>query len=798
MFQRYFTSGLRSLWKNGSHTLINLLGLSLGITCSILIFLIVSFELSVDSHQANYNSLYRVVTEYTDSGNAGYSSGSTYPLPVALRNDFPDIKYVALVDANIGEIVNIVYRSDSTREKFKEEKACFADPDYVKMFSYEWVAGNEDALKDEKTVVIAESIAKKYFNDEPALNKVIRYDNSFDVTITGIIKDPPANTDLPFNIIFSSNLGANKRGWENWGSTATSINCFIQLNEGVSKEAFDDKLKDWHIKYFTGDAAAEAPFTRYFLQPLKEMHFDTRFNLYAGPIVSYLTLFTLGAIGMLLLLTACINFINLNTVLIINRSKETGIRKVLGSTRTEITFQFLGEAFLITCTALVISLGLVEVALSFLAPLLGHRIEFHPFSDPATGFFIVMLPIVVALLAGLYPALRLSSFQPVQALKNRMTGQSSGLTLRRGLIVFQLIVSQGLIVATLIMVNQLNYFINMPLGISTQAVVEFKIPEQKPEQIHQLQERLQSIAGVESATASNSGSISNSQWSSNFEVRLRKDLVKESAQIKFANDKFLETYKIQLLVGEDLLPSDTATRFLVNEEFVKVLGLEDNHEALGLSVKAWGANAMISGVVKNFHTKSFRQRIDPVVIMSNIQHYQLGAVRIATQDMKGTIDKVREVWENIYPNYIFEPVFLDDTISEFYESEKKNSFLIGLFAGVAILVGSIGLYGLISFIAKNKTKEIGIRKTLGASVNQIIILFSKEFIILVMIASAISIPLVNYFMEQWLANYAYRIQPGVGIFSFGVVFTCAIVLTTIGIKSYEAATDNPVNALRDE
>lgn len=799
MVKKYFTSSLRSLRRNGSHTLINLFGLSLGITCSILIFLIIRFELSFNTYHPNANSIYRVVTEHTRSSEAGYSSGSTYPLPAALRNDFPDIKYAVLVDANVGDIVNIVYRSDSTREKFKEENACFADPDYFKIFSYEWLAGNADALTREKTVVISESIAKKYFNDEPALNKVIRFDNSFDVTVTGVIKDPPVNSDFPFNIIFSSLLGADKRGWQQWSSTATGINTFVQLNERASKADFDEKLKGWHTKYFTGEAAEYAPYVRYFLQPLNEMHFDTHFNIFGGRIVSYLTLFTLGTIGLLLLLTACINFVNLNTVLIINRSKETGIRKVMGSTRGEITFQFLSEAFLITFLALLISLGLVQAALPALVPLLGYRVNFQPFTDPATMLFVFLLPILVAFLAGLYPALRLSSFQPVQALKNRMAAQAgSGVALRRSLIVFQLIVSQGLIVATLIMVYQLKYFADMPLGLSTSAVLEFEVPENKPDQIHQLQERLKSIAAVENFTLSNSGSISGGQWSSDFEITLKNEVVKDNAQIKFADDQFLKTYKIELVVGENLLPSDTATRFVVNEEFVKNLGLNNNEEVLGLQVRSWGVTAKISGVVKNFHTKSMHEKIDPVLIMSNTDNYYLGAARIANGNMNETISGIKAVWEDIYPNYIFEPVFLDDTVNTFYDSERKNSLLVGLFAGVAILVGCMGLYGLISFMAKNKTKEIGIRKTLGASIAQIITLFSKEFVLLVVISSVISIPLTYYFMEEWLTNYAYRIHPGAAIFSIGLLTTFVIVLSTIGFKSYEAASANPVNALRDE
>ncbi|MBA4053741.1 MAG: hypothetical protein C0490_03430, partial [Marivirga sp.] len=409
-------------------------------------FLIVRFEISYDQYHAAGDRIYRIVTEFTRTEQPGYSAGMTYPLPVALKQDFPDLENVVTIDANMSKPVLSVTRDDGTVDKFKESFVTFVDPDYFKIFQYDWISGNSDALNREKTVVLAESVAKKYFGNETAMNRIITFNNEFEVTVSGVVKDPPLNTDLPFRIILSSKLGANKRGWDDWGSMSTSINCYVKLSEGTSKSDFDAKLKGWHLKYFTGRNEEDGKFRNCFVQPLNEIHFDTRFGNYNGRVVSYSTLITLSLIGILLLLTACINFINLNTVLIIDRAKEAGIRKVMGSSRSQLVWQFLGETFTITGLSMIISGGLVELALINLAPILGYRLSFEPFSNPVTLMFLVTLPLLVTLLAGLYPAINLSRFQPVKALKAKISGNpGQGLTLRRGLIAFQLIISQVLV-----------------------------------------------------------------------------------------------------------------------------------------------------------------------------------------------------------------------------------------------------------------------------------------------------------------------------------------------------------------
>lgn len=792
MIQNYILITLRSLWKNKTHTLINVLGLSLGITCSILIFLIIRFELSYDTYHPDKERIYRIVTEYKGGGN---TAGITYPLPAALRQDFPDPEHVIIVDSNLGDPVITVHHSDGKMDRYKEPFVTFTDSGYFKLFRCEWLEGNENALSGEKTVVITESIARKYFGNESALNKVINFNNAFDVTISGVIKDPPLNTDFPFRFIFSP----RKYGWENWGSTSSSINCYVKLNPSVSEEEFESKMKGWHLKYFTGDEEEDGKNRTYALQPLKDIHFDTSLSNFGGRTISKLTLLTLSLIGIVLLITACINFINLNTVLIISRSKEAGIRKVMGSTRVQLVAQFLGETLLITLVSLTMSTGLVELAILYITPDLGYQLSFDPLSDFQTLAFLFTLPVVVTLLSGLYPGISLSRFQPVKALKNKLAGNpGEGLTLRRSLIVFQLIISQVLIVSTIIAVQQINHFMSQPLGLNSEGVVEFELPERAPEVIHTLSERLKNIPGVTNATMSNTGSTAENQWRGEADATVDGKLVKVETMVKMANHNYVNTYGLTLLHGENLIEVDTANRFLVNESFAKALGFKNTADAIGTPVSLWGRKALITGIVKDFNTNNLRESLDPTIIFCGTNSFFVGAVRLNTQALTQALSEIQKTWESVYPNYVFEYKFLDETIAGFYEAERRNAYLIGIFATVAIFIGCIGLFGLVSYMARSKTKEVGIRKTLGASVSQVIALFSKEFVVLITISFVLSAPLAYYFMEGWLENFAYRIHPGISTFLIGVALTFVVVLGTVGIKSYKAAQANPVDALRDE
>lgn len=796
----YFKSNIRSLWKNRNHTLINIVGLSLGISSALIIFLVVRFELSFDDYHTNRDRIYRLVTERLVNGEVIYDVGVTYPQPEAMRADFPELELVAMTDSNMGDPVIGVTRDDGTVDRFKETQVTFTDPDYFQMFDYTWIEGSKaDALVKEKTVVLTKSIAQKYFGKTSAVGKVINFNSEFDLVVTHVVDDPPQNSDQPFRIIITNRLGADKRGWEDWASVSSSINCYVLLREGASIDELHEKMKGWHHKYFTGEDKKYGE-TRFFsFQPLSELHFDARYTNYNKRVMSEKTIYSLSLIGILLLVTACINFVNLNTVLIVNRSKEVGIKKVLGGSRAHLISNFLAETFMVAVIALGISMGLVELALFELNTLAGYQLDFKPFGDWVNIVVMVTIPIAVSLLAGLYPALSLASFQPIQALKNKMSsGLNEGISLRRVLIGLQLGISQALVICTIIVVQQMDFFLSKPLGLNSTSVVEFEIPENRNADLGMLKERLLQIEGVQSVNMSNTGSTSGSSWGGDFVATVNGNLVTNNCRVKFADEDYVKTYGLELLVGEDLIKSDTANRFLVNETFVKMLGLDDPSDAIGVPVDFWNRKALISGVVKNYHTESLHEEIPPVIIMIGKRGYYMGAAKIETKSVKEVVAKIQSTWEQTFPTYVFDHAFLDDTIKDFYVEERKTSNLLALFSGIAILIGCIGLFGLVSFMVTKRTKEVGIRKTLGASVSNIITLFSNEFLVLIFVSFLIASPVSYYFMGLWLDSFAFRIELGPLTFLLGVGLTLIIVLSTVGYKSFKAAIANPVNALRDE
>jgi hypothetical protein len=347
-------------------------------------------------------------------------------------------------------------------------------------------------------------------------------------------------------------------------------------------------------------------------------------------------------------------------------------------------------------------------------------------------------------------------------------------------------------------VQQLRHFEHQSLGIDSEAVVEFELPANSKEVIHKLRERLALVPGVANVAMSTTGSTSPNQWTGDAAAEVDGQTVKVAAGVKFADNGYVETYRITLEHGENLLDSDTANRFLVNESFTREIGFQQPEEAIGTPVEIWGHQALISGVVKDFNTSSLHEAIPPAIILNGTDAFYLGAIRINTTHMNETLATVRDIWEDLYPQYVFDYAFLDDTIAKFYEAEHRTSYLIGLFAVVAIVIGCIGLMGLISFIAKRKTKEVGIRKSLGASVVQIVKLFSGEFAFLVAVSFVVAAPLAHYATEEWLANFVYRITPGLTTYMSGLAITFMIVAVTVGYRAYRAAMASPVNALRTE
>jgi ABC-type antimicrobial peptide transport system permease subunit len=648
--------------------------------------------------------------------------------------------------------------------------------------------------------VLTRETAQRYYGDwKKAIGQTLRfnYDTTAFVKVTGVLENPPVNSDFPVKALVSYKT---RRPNDNWGGVRSDMQCFVVLPEGMTEAKFEGMMPAFSKKHRDPRDAARVTQV---LQPLSDLHFDDQFGTYTGRTISRNVVRTIGLVGLFLLVTACINFVNLATAQAVKRAKEVGVRKVLGSGRGQLMGQFLGETAIITLVAIGLSLILAIVLMPFLNDFMDLTIPFHPLTDVQLFGFLFLLFVGVSVLSGLYPAFVLSGFQPVTALKSKITTSSlAGLSLRRGLVVLQFVISQVLIIGTLVAVNQMRYFKNAPLGFSKDAVVTVPIPQdpQKVNKLGALYEQMTQLKGVESVSFAFRPPSSDANWNTGWRFAEQAEVAKYAVNMKPADTAYVTTYGLKLVAGRMFQPSDTAREYVVNETFVKRAGLKSPQEAIGKLVVTGrrGVAKPIVGVIKDFHLYSLRDNIDPCLIFASKEAYSVAALKLRSQNLAGSVDRIRQVWQGAFPDFVFEHEFLDQTIARFYESEDRLSTLFQIFASIAILIGCLGLYGLVSFMAERKVKEVGVRKALGASTGNIVFLFSKEFIRLIGIAFLIAAPIAYYFMGKWLANFQYRIPFQPSIYLLAGVVTLLIAFLTVGYRSVRAAIANPVKALRSD
>tara|TARA_R110000868_G_scaffold294140_3_gene554778 strand:- start:35860 stop:38271 length:2412 start_codon:yes stop_codon:yes gene_type:complete len=803
MLKNYIKIALRNLFKNKSNTFINVGGLTLGVVSSLVIFLIIQFDLSFDTWHQDSDRIYRVVRYENEFGNEDYGQGVPYPLAEAIREDVTGIEEVTLIDNNISNTLAIVYVDENgTRVRFKEESTVFADQEYFNIFTHTWISGSpENALENPNTVVLTESISNKVFGHTNVLGKeiLLTEDLGFELIITGVIKDASETSDFRFNIIaakHSKDLEGELRGNEEWGSISSSWQTYVKLSEGVQESDVNAQFDPLIIKYQNEEQAKVKDFT---LQPLSDIHFNADYGTYSGRVAEKKTLFALGIIGLLLLITACINFINLNTAIAVSRSKEVGLRKTLGGTRFQLILHFLGETAFVALISIALGIGITEIVLKGIEPILGFTPIFNLFENIPALLFLLCLFVGITLLAGWYPAQHLSSFNPIEAIRNRINSNyGQGLTLRRSLTILQFSITQILIITTIVIASQIKFFQTTDLGLVKEAVIEVDITPDNKSTLETFKNSLLSESSIQNVSFSNTGSAGSSVWGGNY-VLIDDTLRKENnAQGKFIDDRFLDTYGLTLLAGHPLALSDTVTGYLVNETFARQTGYGNNYDGLlGKPVDFWGNEAPINGVVKDFNTVSLHEELTPVVLASSFNYY-VAAIKINTLQSSEAIYAIERAFSTAFPNYIFEYEFLDEKINQMYEDEQRTARVMNAFTLIAILIGSLGLFGLVSYMATTRTKEIGVRKVLGASLWNILSIFGRELSILTGISFVIAAPISYLLMQKWLEDFAYKVEVGLGIFALALGGTVLLAALTVGYKSISAALANPVDSLKSE
>jgi len=801
MLKNYLTTALRNLWRSKGTTFINVSGLTLGVTTSLILFLLVRHESSFDTFHTKRDRIYRVASSSNGNQGRNYSAGIPAVLPEAFKLDFPEAEEVLVSSYRSGNLVSIP-QAQGESKKYQEEKGVvYTQPSFFKIFDRKILAGDvEKGLDEPNEAVISEKLALKYFGKQDAIGEVLNVDNA-EYKITAIIEDSPINTDLPFDLLLSYITIKKQKDEQGWNSTWSDDNCYFLLRKGSTISEIERRIPAFVEKYLGKENNNKA---NYEIQPLSSIHFDDRFGNYNYTTTSREMLMALSVIGIFLIVTACINFINLVTAEAIKRSKEVGIRKTLGSSRAQLIIQFLGESSLVTIVAVVLAIGFAQMGLSFLNPFLDMDISLNLLTDGAVWIFLGLTTFLVALLSGLYPSLVVSGFKPVFAIKNQTNNrQSSGYLLRKGLVVLQFFISQFLIIGTIVLISQMDYYQNKDLGFKKDAILTIPIPENErfgnrdgTSKMKTLREELSVISGVEMASLSSRPPSSGSVSSTDFQIEGREEHF--GIQVKLVDGNYLNIYGIELVAGANLLDLDTAQGFIVNEKLAATIGSKNPQELIGKVVRMWGKKLPVVGVVKNFHTMSLHEPIEATIMFNSIRNYATISLKVNPSNYQAVVKQVQKRWEAAYPEYIFSYKFLDEEIKEFYERESKMSTLLTVFTTMAIFIGCLGLFGLATFMANQKTKEIGVRKVLGASVKSIIVLFSSEYVKLIMFGFILAVPASWYVMNLWLNDFAYKIEIGPSIFLLGLGSTFLIAIITVGYRSLRAATVNPVDSLRSE
>ena len=799
MLNNYIKTAWQNLRSHKAYLAIHTIGLAVGIAACLLVFLLIQYETSFDNFHRNKERIYRVVAATKTQAGMHYSKASAFPVAEALRIDYPQLEHVARIYVRDNKQVALPTDDANGSPKQFKETVFFAEPEFFDIFDFPFLAGNpKTALSEPNTAVLTQETAEKYFGDwHTATGKLIKYDNGSICKVTGILKNIPVNTNFPLQIVFSFETSKQEDISSDWVTEDGSLNTFLVLPKNITAPQFDKDLTAFVKKH----APAEYANHGYILQPLADMHYDSRFGTYSGSTFSKQLVTALSSIGFFLLVIACINFINLATAQAVNRSKEVGVRKVLGSSKNQLIIQFLCETFLITLTSVVMAIVFAFLGLPLLNNLLQTSVEIQPHSSLVAFLFSIV--ILVTFLSGLYPAIVLSRFNPITVLKSKLTSKSAGgLSMRRVLVVFQFTVAQGLILGTLIVVSQINFFQNASLGFDKDAIVTVPLANDsvRLSKADALKIQLLEQAGIKNVSLSTFTPIDKAGWDGDFTFDHAVKKSDFNAEFKWADADYFKTYDIPFIAGGPYATADTINGFVVNELMVKKLGFKSPEDIIGKKITIWNGTvaAPIVGVVKDFNGNSLEKEMKPIVLGSFRTVYRLINIKIQPQQGKQTLAAIEKLWRHTYPDFTYEYQFLDEKIASFYKQESRLSQLYQLFAGIAIFISCLGLYGFVSFMAVQRTREVGIRKVLGASVPNIIYLLSREFTVLIGVSFFIAAPFAYYFMHQWLQKFAYRIDLGVGIFVLTLLIAEIIAWLTVGYRAIKAAVANPVKSLRTE
>ena len=810
MIKNYFKTAFRNLWRNKIFSTINIFGLAIGISASLVIYLLVNYHFTFDKFEKDNDRIYRVVSNFTFSGEVYRNSGVTSPMGPAIKKELTG--FDAVVPFRTADDVKVSIPTGKDPVIFKHQKnIVFVNEDFMNLIGYQWLAGSAkiSLIKPYQTV-LTETSAQLFFpklSAQEIVGKQIYFNDTVPATISGIVKDISQNTDFTFSTFISratlENTNLKPNDWTEWDNTNSASQLLVKLSAGSNPKKIEAGIFGLYQKYHTPDPDATGK-SDYKLQPLSDLHFNSDYGGYDLPLANKPTLFGLLAVAVFLLLLGCINFINLTTAQAAQRAKEIGIRKTLGSSKNQLIIQFLGETFLLTFIATVISVLLTPLILKAFSGFIPNGLHFSLLQHPGIILFLFVLIIIVTVLSGFYPAMILSGYKPVLVLKNQAfagSGKTRNAWLRKSLTISQFVIAQVFIMTTILVSKQISYSLNKNMGFKKDAIIHLGLNYYDTIKTHKyvFMDILKTIPGIAMLSLSNNPPSSNSTWSNTMKYKDGKKEIQTDVQMKIADSNYIKLYNIKLLAGDNISGSDTTSQYLINENYAHVLGFRQLKDALGKRVN----NIPIVGVVADFNQRSLHEAVKPLMIANGVANARTINIALMPQNADGTLWKttiasIEKAWKEIFPDDDFDYKFYDEDIAKYYDDEKNISSLLMWATGLAVFISCLGLLGLVIYTTTQRTKEIGVRKVLGASVSQIVTMISKDFILLIIIAFIIATPLAWFGMNKWLDNFAYRTNISWWIFALGVAVMIIIALLTLCFQTIKAAIANPVKSLRTE
>lgn len=791
MLKNFIKIAWRNLYKKKLFSFIHIIGLTIGITVCMMIFLYIMNEFSVDKFQKQGDNIYRVMRRFDVNKNmVPYLAG---PYGPALLNDYPkEIKEAVRVMPNSGLIT---LKNNSS---FNEKKVYMTDAGFFNLFSFPLVKGDtKTALKDPLSIVISQSTAKKYFGSEDPMGKVVTFEQSLQLRVTGVAKDVPSNSHMDFDMVIPLSNYTHYDWFNVWRNNNQFV--YVRIDNPAHAAALEKQFPAFMQKYMGADMEKMGVKFDLYLRPLKDIYFEPSSEFdnvrHGDKSVVYIFL----SIAALILVIACINFMNLSTIRAVERSKEVGMRKVMGALRNHLIWQFIGESVLLTLISCVLAIGLLLLAMPWYNQLLGYALTVSWNTLPVY-LFLAGVILFVGFLAGSYPAFFLSAFSPIQALKGKLQLGKSGAFFRQALVVVQFCISVFLIVGTIVIYNQMSYVKSKDLGYDKEQSVV--IPLNNNDIYNNMQAFKNDLLGKNNIQSVSymSGEPGGFHDMHTYEVEGQRDVFKSRSE--FADFEYVKTLGLKIVAGRDFSPqmaTDTTDAALINETAAKKLGFTPA-EAVGKWIKnnmRDSTRRKIIGVVKDFNFISLKETMDALVISPSIDR-RVAVIKLKPGNVSASLGTIKSAYARVAPAYPLEYTFLDQKFDTLYKNDLRQQTILSVFSGLAIFIACLGLFGLASFTAAKRTKEIGVRKVLGSSVQNILLLLSKDMLKPVMVATIIAMPFAYFSMQKWLQNFAYRTPLHWWVFVLAAIITFAIALFTISFQSLKAAVANPVKSLRSE